>query len=236
MTSATPAVHQVSDERGDEVLEQIWEAFEAARAKDGRDHDEVPFSSEAAEVREGLERLTASGLVTVAGSGVRLTAPGREAAIRLIRRHRLAERLLVDVLDLTGEIIEEYACRFEHLVHQGLEDGICTLLGHPEVCPHGKPIPPGPCCRAAKHEVGQMVVKLVEMRPGQRGSIAYLNAQDQARLQKLLAMGILPGAELELKRRSPSFVFQVGYSQFAVDEHVAAAVFVRLEAGTPHVS
>jgi DtxR family Mn-dependent transcriptional regulator len=73
------------------------------------------------------------------------------------------------------------------------------------------------------------VVKLVEMRPGQRGSIAYLNAQDQTRLNKLLAMGILPGAELELKRRSPSFVFQVGYSQFAVDENVASAVFVRLE-------
>ncbi len=230
MTSATPAVHQVSDERGDEVLEQIWEAFEAARAKDGRERDEVPFAAGSAEVREGLERLIASGQVTLSGTGgVRLTAPGREAAIRLIRRHRLAERLLVDVLDLTGEIIEEYACRVEHLVHQGLEDGICTLLGHPEVCPHGKPIPPGACCRAAKHEVGQLVVKLVEMRPGQKGSIAYLNAQDQTRLNKLLAMGILPGAELELKRRSPSFVFQVGYSQFAVDEHVAAAVFVRLE-------
>lgn len=218
-------------ERSDEVLEQIWEAFEAARAKDGREHDEVAFATEEAELREGLARLVSSGLVTITGdrAGVRLTAAGREAAVRLIRRHRLAERLLVDVLDLQGEIIEEYACRFEHVVHQGLEDGICTLLGHPEVCPHGKPIPPGPCCRAAKHEVGQLVVKLVEMRPGQKGSIAYLNAQDQTRLQKLLAMGILPGAELELKRRSPTFVFQVGYSQFAVDENVASAVFVRLE-------
>jgi DtxR family Mn-dependent transcriptional regulator len=229
MTAETPA-HHASDERGDEVLEQIWEAFEAARAKDGRDHDEVAFVAESAEAREGLERLIAAGQIALSGTGaVRLSTSGREAAIRLIRRHRLAERLLVDVLDLTGEIIEEYACRFEHLVHQGLEDGICTLLGHPEVCPHGKPIPPGPCCRAAKHEVGQLVVKLVEMRPGQKGSIAYLNAQDQARLQKLLAMGILPGAELELKRRSPTFVFQVGYSQFAVDENVASAVFVRLE-------
>jgi len=217
-------------EQGDEVLEQIWEAFEAARAKDGRDHDEVAFAAEDAETREGLERLIADGLVSLTDRArVRLSETGREAAIKLIRRHRLAERLLVDVLDLTGEIIEEYACRVEHLVHQGLEDGICTLLGHPEVCPHGKPIPPGACCRAAKHEVGQLVVKLVEMRPGQRGSIAYLNASDQTRLQKLLAMGILPGAELELKRRTPSFVFQVGYSQFAVDEHVASAVFVRLE-------
>jgi DtxR family Mn-dependent transcriptional regulator len=219
-----------AEERSDEVLEQIWETFEAAHAKDGREHDELPFAVETAEVREGLDHLIGCGLVTCTASGaVRFTPAGHEAAVRLIRRHRLAERLLVDVLDLHGEIIEEYACRFEHLVHQGLEDGICTLLGHPEVCPHGKPIPLGPCCRAAKHEVGQMVVKLVEMRPGQRGSIAYLNAQDQTRLQKLLAMGILPGAELELKRRSPTFVFQVGYSQFAVDENVASAVFVRLE-------
>jgi len=77
------------------------------------------------------------------GEAVWLTAEGRELARNVVRRHRLAERLLVDLLDVGREDVEGPACRFEHVLNQGVDDRICTLLGHPPTCPHGKLIPRG---------------------------------------------------------------------------------------------
>jgi len=217
------------DEKAEELLEAIWVALEL----DGLERQPEPPAIQLDRLGDEqlqLEQLLGEQLAETPTPGtVRLTARGREAAENIIRRHRLAERLVVDVFDLHGEEMEPYACRFEHLVHPGLEERICTLLGHPRVCPHDKPIPPGPCCREERHEVGPVVVRLPDLHPGQRGTIAYLYSEDQARLGKLLAMGVLPGAEIELQRRIPTFVFRVGFSQFAVDEQVASAVYVRLE-------
>ena len=78
---------------------------------------------------------------------VRLTVKGRQKAADIIRRHRLAERLFTDSLALDSETeIEQQACKFEHILSQGATEKICTFLGHPRTCPHGAPIPPGPCC------------------------------------------------------------------------------------------
>jgi DtxR family Mn-dependent transcriptional regulator len=78
---------------------------------------------------------------------VELTPRGRERAGSIIRRHRLAERLFTDSLAMDSESeIEEQACKFEHILSPGATDKICTFLGHPRTCPHGAPIPPGPCC------------------------------------------------------------------------------------------
>jgi DtxR family Mn-dependent transcriptional regulator len=85
--------------------------------------------------------------VTVNGWEVTFTAAGQERARSVIRRHRLAERLFTDVLSLSDELsVETNACQFEHILSPELTDRICTFLGHPATCPHGSPIPPGPCC------------------------------------------------------------------------------------------
>jgi putative ABC transport system ATP-binding protein len=86
---------------------------------------------------------------------VELTARGRERAASIIRRHRLAERLFTDSLAMDSETeIEQQACKFEHILSPEATDKICGFLGHPRTCPHGAPIPPGPCCgRAAEIEV-----------------------------------------------------------------------------------
>jgi Fe2+ transport system protein FeoA len=70
---------------------------------------------------------------------------------------------------------------------------------------------------------------LVELQPGQTGRVACLDAHQPAALRKLMALGVLPGNPIRLLRRSPAFVFQVGYSQFAVDESVAGAIYVRVD-------
>jgi DtxR family Mn-dependent transcriptional regulator len=78
---------------------------------------------------------------------VELTPRGRERAGSIIRRHRLAERLFTDSLAMDSESeIEQQACKFEHILSPEATDKICTFLGHPRTCPHGAPIPPGPCC------------------------------------------------------------------------------------------
>jgi putative ABC transport system ATP-binding protein len=81
---------------------------------------------------------------------VELTPRGRQRAADIIRRHRLAERLFTDSLALDSESeIEQQACKFEHILSTEATDKICSFLGHPRTCPHGAPIPPGPCCGRA---------------------------------------------------------------------------------------
>jgi DtxR family Mn-dependent transcriptional regulator len=110
----------------------------------------------------------------------------------------------------------------------GVEESICTLLGHPRFCPHGKPIPMGECCKQMLESAERVIAPVCDLRPGQKGHIAYLRMDNPKRLQKLMAMGILPGVPINLLRRSPSYVFEAGYSQFAVDKDIAADIFVRL--------
>src|ERR1700674_2842762 len=81
---------------------------------------------------------------------VELTTHGRERASSVIRRHRRPERLFTDSLAMDSESeIEQQACKFEHILSPEATDKICTFLGHPRTCPHGAPIPPGPCCARA---------------------------------------------------------------------------------------
>jgi putative ABC transport system ATP-binding protein len=78
---------------------------------------------------------------------VELTPRGLKRAADIIRRHRLAERLFTDSLAMDSETeIEQQACKFEHILSPEATDKICTFLGHPRTCPHGAPIPLGPCC------------------------------------------------------------------------------------------
>ena len=105
-------------------------------------HNHKPFVNPC---HEALKPLSAS-----MGDGsliVELTPHGRERAASIIRRHRLAERLFTDSLAMDSESeIEQQACKFEHILSPEATDKICTFLGHPRTCPHGAPIPPGPCC------------------------------------------------------------------------------------------
>src|SRR5713101_7123550 len=105
-------------------------------------HDHRPF------VNPCHEALKPAGVSIGDGTMiVELTPQGRQRAADIIRRHRLAERLFTDSLALDSESeIEQQACKFEHILSPEATDKICSFLGHPRTCPHGAPIPPGPCC------------------------------------------------------------------------------------------
>ncbi|MBI5144858.1 MAG: metal-dependent transcriptional regulator, partial [Candidatus Omnitrophica bacterium] len=146
-----------------------------------------------------------------------------------VRRHRLAERLLADVFDIKREIIDEVSCKFEHLLHEGLEDKVCTILGHPKACPHAKPIPPGRCCLEKKgKKLFKIIAPLTDLEVKDKGQIAYLQAKDKNQMQKLISIGAMPGISLVLLQKFPSYVFKIGESQFAIDKELASSVYVRL--------
>jgi DtxR family Mn-dependent transcriptional regulator len=92
---------------------------------------------------------------------IELTPSGRQKASDIIRRHRLAERLFTDSLALESESeIEQQACKFEHILSPEATDKICTFLNHPRTCPHGAPIPLGPCCERALKSAGSQVLQV----------------------------------------------------------------------------
>jgi putative ABC transport system ATP-binding protein len=87
-----------------------------------------------------------------AGHEVRLTASGALRARDVVRRHRLAERLFTDTFAIEDAEAHQQACRFEHIITPELDQRICSFLGHPKTCPHGNPIPPGPCCETKSRD------------------------------------------------------------------------------------
>src|ERR1700682_4069633 len=122
-------------------------------------HDHKPF------VNPCHDALKPAGFSTGDGSLIiELTPRGHQRAADIIRRHRLAERLFTDSLAMDSETeIEQQACKFEHILSPEATDKICTFLNHPLTCPHGAPIPPGPCCKR-RTESGQTSAALSRRR------------------------------------------------------------------------
>ena len=207
----------------DEILELIWMQTES-RAK----VTVQSLSDEATEELEPLLReMEGAGLVSVTESSVSLTGKGEEQAQELIRCHRLAERLLADVLSVKGELLEAQACEFEHILSPEVTESICTLLGHPSTCPHGMPIPPGECCKGNRTDVEPIVVSLDRLPPGEAGRVMYVETKSHARLDKLASFGLVPGAVVTMHQRQPSLVVRTGETQLAMDELVAKSVHVQ---------
>ncbi len=209
-------------EKAEEILEALWIATE--EEGDNAAHLSTLGVSPDDEALQQLDRMA---YVEVKDERVYLRHEGRADARMTVRRHRLAERLMMDVLDLKGDSGDEKACEFEHLLCQGVDTKLCTLLNHPTTCPHGKPIPPGDCCEAARQEGETGVVALTELKAGEKGEIAYLSTADPKKMQKLMSMGVLPGNNLLLNRTYPTYIFKVVNSEFAVDEDLAREIFVR---------
>jgi len=209
-------------EHAEEILEALWIATEEEGAE-GALLETLKIGQD----DEALRELARLAFVEERSGRVFLRPEGRPEAQMTVRRHRLAERLLMDILDLKGKKGDAKACEFEHLLHHGVDTKICTLLNHPATCPHGKPIPPGKCCEEARATGAVGVVPMTELKPGETGEIAYLSATDPKKMQKLMSMGVLPGSDLTLSRNFPSYIFRVGNSQFAVDEDLAREIFVR---------
>jgi DtxR family Mn-dependent transcriptional regulator len=214
----------MTSNKAEEILETLWITLEEKK-KSSVVAADIGLTAE----DTSLPELISSKLVTVAPDlKIVLTENGRKYGRSIVRRHRLAERLLEDVLDVKGDILNKKACEFEHILHQGIDDKICALLGHPKLCPHGHEIPSGECCEKKSLHL-KIVSPLSGLTPGQSGKIAYVHSKDDEKIQKIIAIGGFPGTKITLLQSFPSFLFKIGNSEFAVDESIAEDIFVRLD-------
>jgi len=175
---------------------------------------------------EIIAELEKQDLIRTKDSTIELTPKGYEQAQQIVRCHRLAERLLVDVLGMKPKEMEQGACEFEHILAPEIADSICTLLGHPSECPHGLRIPEGNCCKQIRETVGRAIVPLDKVKIGDEVKVCYINTRSPSRIHKLSHFGIIPGSYLLVHQRSPSFVIQHENTQIALEEDIAKEIFV----------
>lgn len=213
--------------RLEEILEHVFTEREEGRdtaaailAASASDHAPDARSADLAE-------LAAAGLIRLEGDRVLLTPDGEVRARDVVRRHRLTERLFRDLLDLGGQAMEDQACEFEHILSREATQSVCTLLGHPPTCPHGKPIPPGDCCGAFQRTLRPLVTGLPTFDVGATGRIVFIAPRFHDRMDRLAALGVIPGSTLKLHQRSPSYVIEVGETTIALDPEIAGEIFVK---------
>lgn len=181
---------------------------------------------EEAVARERLYALRGLGLVDADAQGrASLTPAGERTAVGLVRKHRLLERFLTDLLKLPWERVHEEACRLTPVLSDDVAEGLANLLAHPEQCPHGNPIP---SAHAAVIEPAG--TPLDRLRPGEGGVIQSVTREEPETLKYLAALGLLPDATVEVEEIAPfggPVLVRVSGSRYALGRKVAAGILVR---------
>ncbi|MHC4140227.1 MAG: metal-dependent transcriptional regulator [Planctomycetota bacterium] len=209
----------------EEMLEYIWILEENdGKAKSVRMDEK--FGGDIAD--SYLTEMVEKQLINLHNSEITFTETGKKRAMLIIRRHRIAERLLNDVLEMRGDEFERGACQFEHFVNEEIIASICTLLGHPAVCPHGNKIPQGECCVSAKKNLEPVISPLSLIKAGKKVKVVYISTKSHASLDRLTGIGVIPGLELTIHQKFPSMILQYGETQLALDNDIAKNVFVRI--------
>lgn len=214
----------LADFEVDHVVEQVL-----ALEEEGRDRvSDLRRSDRGGGLERALQRALQRNLVSVDGERARLTDSGRRLAENRIRRHRLAELLFSTVFEVGDDrAVNRTACVMEHILGASVTDSVCSFLGHPTQCPHGKPIPPGPCCRTFSNAVEPLVQPLSRLSAGQQARIVYIVPRDPERLVRLAGLGVVPGARLRLHQRRPAAVICIGETTIALDRGIASEIYVK---------
>jgi DtxR family transcriptional regulator, Mn-dependent transcriptional regulator len=207
----------------DELLELIW----ILREKGVTDIHSLLQNTSDPEARAVLNQMMREGLFEMEGDILKLKEKGEKLAEGIVRRHRLTERLLMELFEMSEEEAENEACKLEHILSPGVTDSVCTFLGHPPACPHGKPIPQGPCCKKLTRELKPLIRPLNDLALGQEGRVVFISTRVKERLEPLSSFGIIPGITIQLKQRHPSYIVQIGETSIALDESIVREIFVR---------
>ncbi len=214
---------EIEEDRIDEILELIWTLRESGIS----DLDQLLEETKDREAKSILRMMIKDDLFEVKGNRVILKERGEEKAREIIRRHRLTERLLSELFEMSEEDVEQEACKLEHILSPGVTESVCTFLGHPPTCIHGKPIPRGECCTKFKKEVKPLVIPLEELGLGEVGRIVFIAPRSHQRLDRLSALGMVPGSMLRMHQKNPSFVLQIGETTLALDSDVVRDIYVK---------
>jgi len=182
----------------EEYLEAIWELEEeGVQVIQARLAEHLGHS--APSVSEMTRRLRADGYITIKGRFLTLTAKGRQRAVSVVRKHRLAERLLTDVIGIPWHKTHVEACRWEHVISDEVEERLVVLLDNPATCPHGNPIP-----GAGGPE--RDLSALADSVPGDQVRLERVTEQVEVDMDALVYLdshGFVPGVDAEVRAKAP---------------------------------
>ncbi len=175
---------------------------------------------------EMLKRLEAEGLVKRGEhKEAILTPPGRERAERVVRKHRLVERLLTDFMGYTPAEAHVHADTIGESFNDDMIDRISERLGHPDRCPHGWPVD-----TAFEQAENRELAALSELAPGSRATIVRLAEHDGELLHWFYDQGFVPGTEVEMREAQPAaeqLTVRLDGAEKTIAEKAAAGLFVR---------
>ncbi len=193
-------------------------------------------------VLDMLHRLEADGFVRYTSAGkvqekkkelgrakrtIRLTPKGERAAKALVRRHRLSERFLTDVLGLDWESAHREACKLEHVLSPEVEEKLADMLGNPETCPHGYPIPDE---NGHIKEEEEDIKPLCDLGADEKRCIARVEEEEPRLLQYLASLGLIPDVDIEVKEVAPfggPLLVKIGDTQYALGREVASKIWTK---------
>lgn len=178
-------------------------------------------------VSEMLDRLEADGFISRTLRQITLTRTGSTLAAGVVRKHRLAERLLVDIIGLSWDKAHLEAGRWEHVISDEVEARLVILLGNPTTCPHGNPIP-------GVEPVGPEQRPLADSLPGDHVRLERITESvehDTAALSYLGAHGLTPGTTATISAKAPdgTLTLLVGESTVALGLAMTQQLFVAAE-------
>ncbi|MFQ6397315.1 iron dependent repressor, metal binding and dimerization domain protein [Nocardia sp. KC 131] len=187
-------------------------------------------------VSQTVARMERDGLLLVAGDRhLELTDKGRGMAVAVMRKHRLAERLLVDIIGLDWQNVHAEACRWEHVMSEDVERRLVEVLNHPTTSPYGNPIP-------GLDELGiipstgseESLVRLSDLPHGQVHAVVVRRLAEHIQtdpevIGQLRAGGVVPDARVTVETKPGSVVITVpGHEGFELSDEMAHAVQVKL--------
>jgi DtxR family Mn-dependent transcriptional regulator len=205
-----------------EVIYRLQEKDGVARTGDIVKSLKVAFGT----VTNTVERLEKEGYVIHEPyKGVKLTEKGRKIALQVVRRHRLSERLLTDILHVEWDKVHDAACKLEHGITQEIDKPLEKALKHPKTCPHGNPIPT--TCGGIFEEKSQPLSFLNEQ---EKGIVVKITDEKSDLLRYLDTLGLVPGASIEILEKAPfngPITLKIGSTNHAISCAIASIIKVK---------
>ncbi len=213
-----------SSETEDHILEFLYDKVE--KDKTGTTESVLKLfkdkeSSQNLEVI--LQDMIKNDYITRSNGHIHLTENGLNRAEMLVRGHRLAQRLMVDVLGIAPENSDKVAHYMEHILDSDILDSISAFLGYPETSPDGKLIPHQN--RKKIFTIKPALYKLSHFPVGKHGKICYIQNPQSS----LSHLGILPGERIRLVQKKPSVILELGHTTVALDSSFAGDIYVQPE-------
>ena len=172
-----------------------------------------------------LKKLVNDGYVEHEVRGdIQLTRKGLEIAVGVVRRNRLAERLLTDVLGMPWDEVYAEACILEHAITPRVEERLVAALGNPQTCPHGHPIPPSDLTEPVRAGI-----PLAQVDSGKEVTVSGVTEQMPEILRYLAQVGVRPGVHLRVVEKAPlggPLTIEVDGERYAISLELARLVMI----------